>query len=250
MCEEFYLESSSKVKGKKKTRYAINIGAVWSQMATGGGHSNLTETAAALDIPSMSKNTFTSIETQIGQAWEDLLAQEMVKAGQEEKRIALENKDTFEGVPAISVTVDGGWSKRSHKHSYNTKSGVAVIIGNTTKKLLYLGVRNKYCSICAIASNKSKQPPKHRCFRNWDGSSSAMETDMLVEGFRAAEKMHGVRYMHMTGDGDSSVLANIQTQVPGWAYVTKIECANHSVKCYRNRLEKIVQDFPKYKGRG
>ena len=34
----------------------------------------------------------------------------------------------FQGVPLISVIMDGGWLKRSHKHSYNAKSGVAVII--------------------------------------------------------------------------------------------------------------------------
>ncbi len=55
----------------------------------------------------------------------------------------------------------------------------------------------------------------------------------------------------MTGDGDSSVLANIQTNVPGWGRkFTKVKCANHTVKCYRSRLEKIVQDFPKYRGKG
>lgn len=54
----------------------------------------------------------------------------MVKAGREEKKLAITKNDMFEGVPAIGVTVDGGWSKRSHKHSYNAKSGVAVIIGN------------------------------------------------------------------------------------------------------------------------
>ncbi len=112
--------------------------------------------------------------------------------------------------------MDGGWSKRSHKHSYNAKSGVAVVIGNVTKKHLYLGVRNKYCSICTVAANKGIPPKEHHCFKNWDGSSCAMETDMLVEGFKASESMHGLRYMRMTGDGDSSVLANIQTNVPGW----------------------------------
>ena len=57
--------------------------------------------------------------------------------------------------------------------------------------------------------------------------------------------------MRMTGDGDSSVLANIQVGVLGWGkYVTKIECANHAVKCYYTRLDKITQDFPQYKGKG
>jgi len=74
---------------------------------------------------------------------------------------------------------------------------------------------------------------------------------MLVEGFKAAESMHGLRFIRMTGDGDSSVLPNIQASVCGWGKnVTKVECANHAVNCYRTCLEKIVQDFPKYKGRG
>ncbi len=33
-----------------------------------------------------------------------------------------------------------------------------------------------------------------------------MESDILVEGFRQAEQTHGVCYMHLAGDGDSSVL--------------------------------------------
>ena len=63
---------------------------------------------------------------------------------------------TDEDVPAIHVIADGGWSMRSHQHRYSAKSGVAVIIGERTKKLLYLGVRNKFCSINVIAANKAK----------------------------------------------------------------------------------------------
>ena len=53
----------------------------------------------------------------------------MLAAGKEEKKLALERKDIINGYPAITVIIDGGWSKRSHKHSYNAKSGVAIIIG-------------------------------------------------------------------------------------------------------------------------
>ena len=75
-----------------------------------------------------------------------------------------------------------------------------------------------------------------------------MEADKIVEAFKAAESMQGFRCMCMTGNGDSSVLANIQTDVPGWgAKNTKVKCANHAVECYRTRLEKLVQDLPKYK---
>ena len=36
--------------------------------------------------------------------------------------------------------------QRSHKHSYNAKSGAAIIIFQATGKLLHLGVCNKYFS--------------------------------------------------------------------------------------------------------
>ena len=52
----------------------------------------------------------------------------MIEAGKQEKKLAEENGDYHQGVPSITVIVDGGWSKRSHKHSYNAKSGVGIII--------------------------------------------------------------------------------------------------------------------------
>lgn len=124
-------------------------------------------------------------------------------------------------MPSVTVICDGGWSKRSHKHSYNALGGVGVIIGAETKKNLHLGVRNKYCYICNRASNLKVDAKEHECFKNWDKSSQAMEADIIVEGFLKANE-HGVRYMHLIGDGDSSVYAQIMQNVPVWGkYVKK-----------------------------
>ena len=197
----------------------------------------------------MSKSTFTSTERYVTEEIKSLLAHSMVEAGKIERQYAIENEQYFQGVPPITVITDGGWSKRSHKHSYDAKSGVAVIIGHHTKKLLFLGVRNKYCSTCTIAENVGKEPPSHKCYRNWHASSPAMESDILVEGFRQAEQTHGVRYMHLVGDGDSSVLNSVHQMVPVWGrYVRKIECVNHALKNYRAKLENIVKENPAYKG--
>ena len=55
-----------------------------------------------------------------------------------------------------------------------------------------------------------------------------METDIL-EGFQAAEKTHGVRYMRFVGDGDSSVYLTLLTQVSKWGRdIKKLKCANHA----------------------
>ena len=136
------------------------------------------------------------------------------------------------GVPAITDVVDVGWSKRSHKYFYNAKSNVGVIFGAAPKKLLFIEVRNRYCSVCAVSEHHNLPTPSHRCFKNWSGSSCAMEADITLEGFWMSEGIHGLRYI---SDGDSSVYNSLMTGVLTYGYdITKVDCANHAVKCYRN----------------
>ena len=77
----FTLESSTRVNSDYiGSRWTVNVGAVWGQMATGGGSGHLNESRA------------------IGE------------------------------------------------------------VRNTTKKILFMGVENKYCSVCSIAERR-QQPP-------------------------------------------------------------------------------------------
>ena len=81
-----------------------------------------------LGVPVTTENSFMAAERAIGQAWWSSLQDSMKEAAEEETvRHAIELRSLHEGVPAISVIVDGGWSKRSHKHSYNAKSGIGII---------------------------------------------------------------------------------------------------------------------------
>ena len=171
----------------------------------------------------------------------------MLAAGEEEKRLAIEkgrvskNPDGSPGLPWIAVVVDGSWGTRSHGHRYSSKGGMAGIVGVETKKLLYYGVRNKYCVVCARASALGPAP-NHKCHKNWEGSSTAMETDIIVKGFAESEDMHGIQFLEVIGDGDSSVYKNILSQVPYGRQVRKIECANHVTKCYTTGLYKIAKE--------
>ena len=115
----------------------------------------------------------------------------LLSAGNEEGEHAIVNNITFEDIPACTVVVDAGLSKRSHKHSYNANSGVDVIFGTHTKKLLFIGVRNKRCSTCSIAKYNNAPLSAHKCFKNWTNSSCSMESDIIVEGFNRSESMHG-----------------------------------------------------------
>ncbi len=197
----------------KYARWECNLAAVWGQMVTGSGHSHLEEAMGVLGVPVMTKSAFIKTERDIREWWKEKLSQSMLEAGREEKKLAEQAGSYHEGVPAIAVIVDGGWSKWSHKHSYNANSGVGIIVGKATGKLLHVGVRNKLCSACA--QNIPKE--KHHCFKKWEASSSEMETDAIVEGFIAAKKVHGVRYTTVIGDGDSSVYPSLIQQIPGWS---------------------------------
>ena len=203
--QKFSFDSSPKVPRSK--RFDKNVRAVWGSMVIGNGPSHLNEFMATLNSPGLSQPSFSAIETDVGKWWHDVLLVDMLAAGQEERQLAIERKDYHEEVPAITVITDGGWSKRTHKHSYNATGGVAIIIGKETKKLLHIGVRNKYCYLC---NHKSSKP--HRCFKNWDQDSQSMEGEDFLE----AESKHGLRYMRLVGDGDSSVFSRIRQEVPAW----------------------------------
>ncbi len=55
----------------------------------------------------------------------------------------------------------------------------AIIIGYYTKKILYLGVRNKCCTICSRAQDRNTLFKKNS-YRNWNSNTSAMEADQML----------------------------------------------------------------------
>ena len=67
----------------------------------------------------------------------------------------------------------------------------------------------------------------------------------MVQSFQKTEFRHGMRYMRIIGDGDSSGFARIRedVQIRG-RYVEKRRCAYHTCKCYRSNLERLVAKHP------
>lgn len=170
--------------------------------------------------------------------WESMEA-----AGQKERQNAIEKGQVdTEGVPWITVYVDGSWSKRSYGTNFNSSSGMFAIIGRFTGELIFIAIKNKFCSICTRAENRNKEAASHTCYKNWTESAPAMESAMAVEGFSCSEAMHGVRYLQFIADGDSSCFAKIKENVPYGHKVRKIECTNHALKNFGKNLRKIKSD--------
>lgn len=68
-----------------------------------------------------------------------------------------------------------------------------------------------------------------------------MESDIIVEGFSHSIKTHNLIYKNLIGDGDSSVIKKIRMIKPYGTdiLVEKIECTNHILRNYSNRLRDL-----------
>jgi hypothetical protein len=55
----------------------------------------------------------------------------------------------------------------------------------------------------SILRKISRSQNGHTCHKNWDGTSTAMEAQIIVEGFLSSVDMHGLKYKTFLRDGDS-----------------------------------------------
>ncbi|XP_054260994.1 uncharacterized protein LOC128985488 [Macrosteles quadrilineatus] len=122
-CEKTYVVTSLPVDEKHNDNDAL----VWGAMSIGIGFAQLEELFSLLDVPVMSQEKYIHHEKKVGDAWETILVHKMQRNAEEEKKIALEKGNIFQGKPYITVIGDGGWAKRSYGHGMSSKSGVVVV---------------------------------------------------------------------------------------------------------------------------
>lgn len=225
---------------KMDVNLAITLGAI----STGIGHSQLEELASTIDMPMMTYKTYSTCHEKVSDKIFSTTWIKMKKAAEQEAQIAKDlNEVDGNGIPCITVIADGAWSKRSYNVNYNAASGVACIIGYRTGKLLHLGVRNKYCSICDSCSSKNVPVINHKCFKNWSGPSTAMETDIIVEGFKTSIQTHGLKYTTLVGDGDSSITKKLTETKPygNSTVIQKVECRNHLLRNFSRKIRELCK---------
>ena len=93
-----------------------------------------------------------------------------------------------------------------------------------------------------------EQPPNH-CSSLVSGTNTAQYMPSITRNDKPIAT-HGLRYPSLIGDGDSSDYHSVVTGVPSYGRdITKVECANHAVKCYRNRLEALCNEKSDYRGK-
>jgi len=92
---------------------------LFSNYITGIGQRQLAELSVALEMPSMANTTYSRVHKSMHSSIHDSARTEMLKAGEEERRLAIED-----GNALCTVVADGQWGKRSYKSKYDALSGV------------------------------------------------------------------------------------------------------------------------------
>jgi len=94
----------------------------------GIGHMQLTKLSASIEVPSITSTSYLKNISNISNVAQDTAIEEMIKAGDEKRKIALENGNVYEnGVNKCTVIADGQWSKKSNKTNLNAFSGCNII---------------------------------------------------------------------------------------------------------------------------
>lgn len=161
-------------------------------VATGIGYSQFEELFSAMNIPVFSSNYYNQLQNKVYECCEKTAAASMRDAAEEEKKLAIAEGRTKNGIP-----------------DYKAASGTATIIGRRTGKILFLAVKNKYCLVCARAENKNVALNEHKCFKIFHGSSCSMESQIIAEGFKLSIFMYGIIYKRMIADGDASTYPKV-----------------------------------------
>lgn len=112
-------------KYKTSESNEINTSFVWATVTAGSFYTQAAQIMSIMDIPIMSPQKFKKIEKKLGKVWSEHLTEEIAKAGDQERAIAIEKGNVSpDGVPFTTVYVDGGWLKRSYGHNFDSSSGM------------------------------------------------------------------------------------------------------------------------------
>jgi hypothetical protein len=127
-----------------------------------------------------------------------------------------------------------GWQKRGAGRSYDSKSGVGTMIGNLSGKIVGVGVRSKDCRKCSYHLQKGQVPPEHKCCKNWQGSSKAMEPDVAAELVQEIEQNENVEVRVLIMDDDTTTASKLRETLPH--SFDKWSDTNHTKKHLGNSL--------------
>ena len=136
----------------------------------------------------------------------------------------------------VTVAADGNWSVRGSCSECGHGSLIFRddMLEGGKNFVIAQGFRHKHCAVCSYYESNEHarllEPPQHACRRDWDGTSKAMETDILInlvgELGQYCGKARGggtvvprdentlLRVEYVVCDDDSSFMVRVMDQLP------------------------------------
>ena len=199
-------------EGCRDKRSVSNYAANWRLLAAtqlvGESEAAGTIFAGFLGLaPTAFRNQWFNMEAEVGEA-HDKLANQCMLCNLEE---AVEDKQLHaNGKAPLTISFDMGWQKSGR--AMNSQSGHAFVIDVNTSKVLAMQVYSKQCITCSNFTRRGYQEdnmPKHKCSKNYDGSSKGMEATAALEMVkRVFEHEHVKAFVaEMVIDDDASTRA-------------------------------------------
>lgn len=238
------LKGSSEMPSNNPTKLRFSL--AWAILCSGTTYNLAYELFSFLDIPIISSKTYFLDEARMDSVLENALEESTYRAGEEELKLTKEENKSLglpEDTPAkIVCEIDGSWAQRSNGTRFTSSSGCAAIVGSRSKRVLHVGMRNKRCSVCSqnIKRAKMNRPLlKHKCYKNFTGSSGAMESSIIVEGFKLLLR-RGIKCGTIITDGDSTTVYKVKNQLSYGREIGHQLCCNHTLKGTGKKLREVI----------
>jgi hypothetical protein len=179
-------------------------------IVVGGEHTSVLAAFLNLPFPRKWQRDFNVLEIFLYDSVEKTKEDSQHKAVQEEILQTLndtnhpvEQNMLEEPLPLhrIQASYDMGWQVRSSGGKYGSPTGHGLLIGAITKKVLDSIVFSKPCAMCT----KQNLPlNKHKCVKDYEGTSKSMEAEGLVQLLKRAPEKFSVSICGIISDDDSS----------------------------------------------
>ncbi|XP_062565825.1 uncharacterized protein LOC134228068 [Armigeres subalbatus] len=234
VCGEMVKGSSEQPTSKNRLRRNMS----WAILCSGGTYTQAKELFSFLNMPFMSRDAFAKDEIAMDSVLQVALDESLDRAVEAEKAAVLEEMAQKGTTPPTEkyvkscAALDGSWGQRSNGHRYNSASGCAAIIATRTKKVCYVGCKNKRCIACNINMTrvKNNQPIReHKCYRNYKGASGGMEPAIIIDGFEVL-RHKGLKFTTVVTDGDSTTVARLKNSCKYGPEIRHQLCCNHVMK--------------------
>ena len=225
-------------RGNAHAAYDINKQSVLMAHQMGSSWFSTSKAFSTLGTNYFGQQAFEYTEEIVGQAITIVANQSMKDALKEEIKLSTEAGDgtyttvEYGNMPALMMSTDAAWQRRSSGRRYDSASGVIHFIGVRSGKVCDTEININRCQVCSRVqaykdkkvkakakkkqSNvqkykaKLKQIKPHRCMQNFWGNSKAMESNSIVKMVRNFPEKRNAYVRVLIMDDDATTPSHLK----------------------------------------